>query len=122
VSSGQPSVENGHRPDENHVSSTSGSRRTGPPQSGQLVTSVRATWMEPSRSQYQAGIWWPHQSCREMGQGRMFSIQWKYVFVHPRGMILIFPARTALIASWASGLTLTYHCFETSGSTTVLHR
>jgi hypothetical protein len=26
---------------------------------------------------YQAGIWWPHQSWREMHQGWMFSIQSK---------------------------------------------
>ena len=57
-----------------------------------------------------------------MHHGRMFSIQWSYVFVQPRGTILMRPWRTALIASAASGVTFTYHCLETSGSTTVLHR
>ncbi len=64
----------------------------------------------------------PHQSWREIAQSRMFSIQWKYVLLHVRGTILILPLRTALIAGSASGLVRTYHCFETSGSTTVLQR
>ena len=76
VSSGQPSVEKGHRPEENHVSSTSGSWRTGPPQLGHAVRSVRETCTEPSRSQCHAGMRCPHQSCREMHHGRMFSIHW----------------------------------------------
>ena len=58
------------------MSSTSGSWRTGPLHFGQAVRSVRDTWTEPSRSQYQAGMRWPHQSCREMHHGRMFFIQW----------------------------------------------
>src|SRR5215475_4780718 len=69
VCSGQPSVENGHRPDENHVSRTSGSWRSAPPHCGHAVRSVRETWIESSLSQYQAGIRWPHQSWRETHQG-----------------------------------------------------
>ena len=76
VSSGQPSVENGHRPDENHVSSTSGSWRSAPPHFGHDARSMRETCTEPSVSQYQAGMRWPHQSCREMHHGRMFCIHW----------------------------------------------
>ncbi len=38
VSSGQPSVANGHRPDENHVSSTSGSRSQPSPWGGSVPT------------------------------------------------------------------------------------
>jgi hypothetical protein len=76
VSSGQPSVENGQSPEENHVSRTSSSWRTGPPHVGHAVSGVRETWTEPSASQCQAGIRWPHQSCREMHHGRMLSIQW----------------------------------------------
>ncbi len=56
VSSGQPSVENGHSPDENQVSSTSGSCRRVPPHFGHALGSVRETWIEPSVSQYQAGM------------------------------------------------------------------
>jgi len=52
----------------------------------------------------------------------MFFIQWSYVFVQLRGMIRILPVRTADTALRASGLTFTYHCLETSGSTTVLQR
>jgi hypothetical protein len=62
VSSGQPSVEKGQSPDENHVSNTSVSRRSGRPHDGQVVKSVRDTKTFSSVSQYQAGIRWPHQS------------------------------------------------------------
>ena len=104
------------------MSRTSGSWVTGPPQRGHAVRSVRDTCMEPSRPQYQAGIRWPHQSWREMHQVRMFSIQWEYVFAHPGGVMAMRPSRTALMAGSASGLTSTYHCLDTSGSTTVLQR
>ena len=103
VESGQPRVAKGHRAEENHVSSTSGSctmRR--PPHSGQASgastpTSGRAppstetrkapaarassrpyplTGSRPSpeqSAQYQAGILWPHQICRDKAQSRMVS-------------------------------------------------
>src|SRR2546429_1734299 len=51
--SGHPIVEKGHRPEENHVSSTSGSWRTAPPQLGHAARSVRETWTVSQRSQYQ---------------------------------------------------------------------
>src|SRR5262249_14113523 len=76
VPSGQPRVENGQSPDENQVSRTSGSWCTAPPHFGHAVRSTRETWTEPSLSQYQAGIRCPHQSCREIHQGRMFCIHW----------------------------------------------
>src|SRR4030095_1664318 len=72
VSSGQPSVEKGHRPEENQVSRTSGSWRSGPLHFGHAVRSTRETWTEPSLSQYQAGMRWPHHSCREMHHRRLF--------------------------------------------------
>ena len=51
--SGQPSVENGQRPDENHVSSTSSSRvRCVQPHFSHFVGSSRLTLMCPHASQY----------------------------------------------------------------------
>ena len=47
VSSGHPSVEIGHSPDENQVSSTSSSCRTGAPHSPQVVTFSSATVVCP---------------------------------------------------------------------------
>ena len=77
VSSGQPSVPIGQRPDENHVSRTSWSRTSGaPPASREASSSVAAQCWRPSES-YQTGIWWPHQSWREMHHGSMFSSQLK---------------------------------------------
>jgi len=34
------------------------------------------TWVDAQAGQYQTGIRCPHQSWREIGQSRMFSIQW----------------------------------------------
>ena len=68
VSSGQPSVENGQRPDENHVSSTSGSWRTAAALRARgEVSCARRAWSRPCRSTT-PGIRWPHQSWREMHQ------------------------------------------------------
>ena len=75
VDSGQPRVEKGQSPEENQVSSTSGSWRTGPPHVGHAARSVRDTWALPSLSQYQTGMRCPHHSWREMHQSWMFSIQ-----------------------------------------------
>ena len=73
VSSGQPSVANGQSADENHVSSTSVSRVSSPePHSAHAAGSVSSTVRCPS-GQYQTGIWWPHQICREMFQSGAFS-------------------------------------------------
>ena len=66
------SVVKGTRPDENHVSSTSGSRLSSP-----LTPAARACWIASASSwatntwpssAYQAGIWWPHHSWREIHQ------------------------------------------------------
>src|SRR6476660_2351814 len=85
VSAGHPSVEWHHSADENHVSSTSSSRRSvlGARPSfavaaARAAASSRATWTLPSSS-YHAGIWWPHHSWREMHQSWMLLIQWRYV-------------------------------------------
>jgi hypothetical protein len=68
-------VEKGQRPEENQVSSTSSSwRRLAPPQVVQAAGVWRATVTWPS-GQYQAGIWWPHQSWRLMHQSWMLRIQ-----------------------------------------------
>jgi hypothetical protein len=77
VSSGQPRVENGQSPEENQVSSTSGSRESALPlHFGQLAGASSATITSP-HAQCQAGIWWPHQSWRLMHQSWMLRIQWK---------------------------------------------
>ena len=51
VSSGQPSVEKGQSAEENQVSSTSSSWRTGLPHFGQTVMSSRETVISPQSSQ-----------------------------------------------------------------------
>jgi len=73
-------VENGTRAEEYQVSSTSSSRLSVLP--GETLSacacasaSLRATYTLPSSS-YQAGIWWPHQSWREMHQSWMLFIHW----------------------------------------------
>ena len=84
--SGQPSVLKGHRFELNQVSNTSGSCVSSRPSyAGNAVGSVNGssgsgTITAPSSS-YQAGIWWPHQSCREMFQGRSLSSQSRFTLV-----------------------------------------
>ena len=120
--SGQPSVENGHRPEENHVSSTDSSCLSFvPPHLGQARGASRDTIISP-QSQYHAGMRCPHQSCREMHQSRMFSIQLKYVFSYRCGTNFTSPLRTASSAGSASVFIATNHCSEISGSTTVWQR
>ncbi|CFN71236.1 Uncharacterised protein [Bordetella pertussis] len=80
MSSGQPKVVKGTRADENHVSRMSGSRVSGPLTPAARAcscasSSERATNTWPS-SLYQAGIWWPHQSWREMHQSWMLLSHW----------------------------------------------
>src|SRR5690606_10416214 len=73
VSCGQPSVENGHSAEENHVSSTSSScRRVSLPDSALASSRLYATVTLPSSS-YQAGIRCPHHNCREIHQSWIFS-------------------------------------------------
>ena len=63
-------------PEENQVSSTSGSCSTGPPQAGQAASdSSTVTIVSPHCWQYQTGMRCPHQSWREMHQSWMFSSQ-----------------------------------------------
>ncbi len=67
--------------EENHVSSTSGSRDSGRTVLPAAVarasasSNVRPTKGVPS-SAYQAGIWCPHQSWREMHQSWMLPSHW----------------------------------------------
>ena len=128
-SSGQPSVEWGHSPELNQVSSTSLSCRRFcdrqlPHSSG---SSTAAVWW-PQSSQYHTGMRCPHHSWRLMHQSRMFSSQLRYTRVKRSGTSLIRPSTTAAWAlpamesgcSWDP--TLTNHCWVNSGSTTELHR
>src|SRR5216110_1096994 len=85
VFSGQPSEENGTRAEENHVSRTSGSRRRDFCFAiCRASFSLRATKILPCSS-YHAGIWWPHQSWREMHQSWMFSSHCLYTVAHISG-------------------------------------
>ena len=76
------------------MSSTSGSwtSRSVPASARRLLAVVRDDDSAPSSS-YQAGIWWPHQSWREMHQGRMFSSQCSQVFPHDSGTSSSSPSR-----------------------------
>ena len=77
----------------------------------------------PSQArQYQAGMRCPHQSCREMHHGLMFSIHCRYTEVERSGTIRTSPSRTTRAASAASSVVSTNHWFETSGSTTTPER
>src|SRR4029078_2029112 len=83
VCAGQPSVEWHHNADENHVSSTSSSRMNDAGARPSFFVacsrasfSLRAT-KTLAASSYHAGIWWPHQSWREMHQSWMLLIQWR---------------------------------------------
>src|SRR5262245_26383128 len=121
VLSGQPITENGQSCDENQVSSTSGSCvNFFEPQVAQTAGSSSETVRWPF-SQVNAGIRWPHQSCREMHQSWMFSIHAKYVFAHDSGTKRISPFSTARIAGSARGAIFTNHCSERYGSMTVSH-
>ncbi len=92
VSSGQPSVENGHRLELNQVSSTSGScvslvdRNVG---HRRCFASYGDLLQSP---QCHAGMRWPHQSWREMHQSRMFSIQLKNVLFQFSGTNWMWPS------------------------------
>src|SRR6202012_3950320 len=119
--SGQPSVENGHSADENHVSSTSSLRRSAMPlpnlasASSRASSSLSATKTVPS-SAYHAGIWCPHHSWRDMHHGWMLRIHSKNVFSHCRGTKTVCPVSTAAIAGSASTLALQYHWSVSHGS------
>ena len=70
-------------------------------------TSASRDSLQPA--QYQAGIWCPHQICRDTHQSLMFSIQAKYEFFHASGMMRVRPSRTASMAGSAKGLIFTNH-------------
>src|SRR5229473_1853086 len=79
VASGQPSVEKGHNPELNHVSRTSGSCSNFVDAHFEHFSGAsRATIISLQFPQCQAGMRWPHQSCRDSVQSRMFLIQLKY--------------------------------------------
>ena len=116
---------NGQSQEENQVSRTSSSclrLSTPAPHLPQAVGVVRATVVSPHLPQYQAGMRWPHQSCREMHQSRMLFIQWKKVFDQLSGTNLVFPCSTASMAGLASGSIFTNHCVDNIGSTTASQR
>ncbi len=116
MSSGQPRVENGQRPEENQVSSTSGSWTSlSVPAWAAASSKLWATKTRPS-SVYQAGIWWPHQSWREMHQGLMFSSQCSQVFTQVSGTSVRRPSCAASSACRAMPDTSQNHCVDTIGS------
>src|SRR4029077_4265555 len=123
VFSGQPSVENGHSPELNQVSRTSGScSRFVDPHVAHFAGASRITVTCLFSLQYHAGIRCPHQSCRDNVQSRIFLIQLKYSSRRFSGTIRISPCSTASIAGPASGFILQNHCVEARGSTIVLLR
>ena len=122
MASGQPSVENGHRPELNQVSKMSGSwvssdagRAHTSQAGGPAGSAVTVTW--PS-GQYQAGIRWPHHSWRETFQSRMPVIQCSQALTNRSGRIRVSPSRVASSADAASGAVLTNHWVLRRGSTT----
>jgi hypothetical protein len=122
VSSGQPSVAKGQSADENHVSSTSSSRRSSaPPHSAQASGSVSAQVTWPS-GQYQIGSWWPHHSCRETFHGRIAFSQSSATRLCTSGWKVTRPDSIASIAAAAIGFMSHHHCSETSGWTRVPER
>ncbi len=115
-------MEKGQRAEENQVSRTSSSWcRARSPQVAHDSGVVRETVAWPL-GQYQAGIWCPHQSWREMHQSWMLRIHAMYVLVQPSGMKRVRPSSTAAMAGRASGSIFTYHWSERSGSSTVSQR
>jgi len=120
VCSGQPSVEKGHNAELNQVSRTSGSWTQFPVAGRSRATTTRAdskSTVPSSLASYQAGIWWPHHSCRLMHQSWMLRIQaWK-VLVHDSGTKTVRPCSTAAMAGSAKGWIFTYHCQDRRGST-----
>lgn len=144
LTSGQPSVAKGKRPELNHVSSTSSSWRrlmelAGTPKraaaAARASSSVRPTtqyrWSAlspaacPATVTWYAGMRWPHHSCREMHQSWMLSSQLNQVVLWKSGTRRSSPERTASAAALAMPPQLTYHCGLMSGSITSperLHR
>ena len=84
--------------------------------------SVRETVIWPQSPQYHTGIWWPHQSWREMHQSRTLFIQLRYVLAKRSGTNLISPSSTTRMASFARGCIFTNHWSLASGSTSLWQR
>ncbi len=115
MSSGQPSVANGHSADENHVSSTSGSRTSSrEPHSAHASGSVSAHVTCPS-GQYQIGSWWPHQSWRDTFHGRIAFSQSSATRFCTGGWNVTRPDSIASTAASAIGFMSTHHWSDTSG-------
>src|SRR5207302_7140299 len=107
-----PSVANGQSADENHVSSTSGSRVSScEPHSVHADGAVSATVTWPF-GQYQTGSWWPHQSCREMFHGRIAFSQSSATRPWIDGWKRTRPSSIARIAGSASSVMSHHHCSE----------
>ena len=123
MSSGQPSVENGHSDDENHVSSTSGSCTMSVLWhcGHALGSSTHAMTFSQSR-QVHTGIRWPHHIWREMHQSRTFSSQRRYSRSQRGGWKRSLPRRATSMAGAASSFILTNHWSDRRGSTTVPQR
>ena len=123
MSAGQPSVENGHSPELNQVSRTSGScSRFVDPHVAHFAGASRTTVTCLFSLQYHAGIRCPHQSCRDNVQSRIFLIQLKYSSRRFSGTISISLRSTAAMAGSAIGFILQNHCVDARGSTIVLLR
>ena len=76
---------------------------------GHVATSSRLTMTllgASHSSQYHTGMRWPHQSCREMFQSRMFSSQLTYTASQRSGRMRIAPSRTASSAGLGERLHL----------------
>jgi hypothetical protein len=70
----------------------------GPPHAAHSLRSSRARdelRADPALAQYQTGMRWPHQSCREMFQSRMFSSQLTYTPSYRSGRMRSLPSRSA---------------------------
>src|ERR1700712_4235125 len=111
-------VENGHIPELNQVSSTSGSCVQPSPGGCSSGPTQRISPAGP----YQTGMRCPHHSCREMHQSCMLSTQSKYLGANSCGWIRVWPPRTASPAACASGPTLTNHWVDNRGSMTSSER
>src|SRR3989344_5725038 len=83
VFSGQPSVENVHEPELNHVSSVSGSCSQPSPCGALVPTCI-------SSPLYHTGMRCPHQSWRDKHQSCNFSTRSRYNFVNRSGVIVTF--------------------------------
>ena len=122
MSSGQPSVENGHSPELNHVSKMSGSWMSSAaarPQDTQASgPASRALTVTCPSGQYQAGIRWPHHSWRLTFQSRIPVSQFSQVFSKRSGRIRVVPARVAASAASASGRVRMNHWVLIRGSMT----